>query len=144
MSIREMLPEDVPEVLRIESLCFTMPWSRASFLSEVYGQHSFTRVAESGGALAGYICMRHVADECHLLDLAVDPVYQRLGIAGLLLNSGLEAMRELSCRFLFLEVRVGNVASRALYDKFGFKTVGNRKDYYLNPVEDAVIMMLEL
>lgn len=144
VSIREMFPEDVPEALRIERLSFTTPWSETSFFSEVYGQRSFTRVAECGGALVGYICMRHVADECHLLDLAVDPDYRGRGVAGMLLNSGFEAMREEGCRFLFLEVRESNLVSRKLYEKFGFRNIGTRKAYYLKPTEDAVIMMLEL
>jgi ribosomal-protein-alanine N-acetyltransferase len=142
--IREMLPEDVPEVLRIEHLSFAMPWSEKSFLNEIYGQRSFTRVAERGGLFVGYICMQHVADECHLLDLAVDPDWRRRGIARLLIDSGLEAMKELGCRFLFLEVRESNAASLGLYEKFGFRTVGTRKAYYINPPEDAVMMVLAL
>lgn len=144
ISIREMHLGDVPEALRIERLSFSTPWSEASFLSEVYGQRSFTRVAECGGALVGYICMRHVADECHLLDLAVDPDYRGRGVAGMLLNSGFEAMREEGCRFLFLEVRESNIPSLKLYEKLGFKVTGLRKAYYLKPTEDAVIMMLGL
>lgn len=142
--IREMFPDDVPEVLAIEKQSFSTPWSETSFRSELYNRYSITRVAELNGIIVGYVCVRYLADECHLLDLAVHPDYRKIGIATMLLNNVMEELRIHGCRFFYLEVRSSNYGARRLYEQAGFKTVGIRKNYYLHPSEDAVIMMFEL
>lgn len=142
--IREMYPDDIAEIVSIERLSFSTPWSETSFRSEVYSRYSVTRVAELNGVIVGYVCVKHVADECHLLDLAVHPDYRRRGIARALLDNVIQELRIEGCRFFYLEVRSSNYAARKLYEKFGFNMVGVRKGYYVNPAEDAVIMMLEL
>ncbi len=142
--IREMYPDDIPEIVSIERLSFSTPWSETSFRSEIYSRYSVTRVAELNGVIVGYICVKHVADECHLLNLAVHPDYRRRGIARALLDNVIQELRIEGCRFFYLEVRSSNYAARKLYEKFGFNMVGVRKGYYINPAEDAVIMMMEL
>lgn len=142
--IREMYPDDIAEIVSIERLSFSTPWSETSFRSEVYSRYSVTRVAELNGVIVGYVCVKHLADECHLLDLAVHPDYRRRGIARALLDNVIQELRDEGCRFFYLEVRSSNYAARKLYEKFGFNMVGIRKGYYVNPAEDAVIMMLEL
>ncbi|GER92563.1 ribosomal-protein-alanine N-acetyltransferase [hot springs metagenome] len=142
--IREMYIEDIPEVVSIERLSFSMPWSETSFRSEIYSRYSITRVAELNGIVVGYICVKHVADECHLLNLAVHPDYRRRGIAKVLLDNMIRELKIEGCRFFYLEVRASNYTARRLYEGVGFNMVGIRKGYYVNPVEDAIIMMKEL
>jgi ribosomal-protein-alanine N-acetyltransferase len=142
--IREMYPDDIPEIVSIERLSFSTPWSETSFRSEIYSRYSITRVAELNGIIVGYVCVKHVADECHLLDLAVHPDYRKRGIATMLLDNVIQELRVEGCRFFYLEVRASNYAAKKLYEKFGFNMVGVRKGYYVYPAEDAVIMMLEL
>lgn len=142
--IREMYPDDIDDVLEVERQSFTMPWSETSFRSEIYSRHSITRIAELNGAVVGYVCVKQVTDEGHLLDLAVHPDYRKRGIAKILLNNVIEELRLCGCRFFFLEVRISNYAAKKLYKGLGFRTVGTRKGYYMNPVEDAVLMMLEI
>jgi ribosomal-protein-alanine N-acetyltransferase len=139
-----MFSEDVPEVVKIERLSFSTPWSEASFYSEIYNKYSIVRVAELNGIIAGYICARHIADECHLLNMAVRPDCRRHGIATILLKDVIEDLRESGCRFFFLEVRESNYAARRFYEKCGFKIIGRRKNYYAYPNENAVIMMREI
>ncbi|OGW19607.1 MAG: hypothetical protein A2077_05525 [Nitrospirae bacterium GWC2_46_6] len=79
-----------------------------------------------------------------MLDLAVHPDYRKRGIAKMLLTDAIEELRLCGCRFFYLEVRVSNHAAKKLYKGLGFRTVGTRKGYYMNPVEDAVLMMREL
>lgn len=142
--IREMHEEDVPDIAQVERMCFSMPWSETSFYSELYCRYSITRVAEVNNSIVGYICLRCIADEGQLLDLAVHKDYRKQGIATLLLKDAVEEVKSSGGRFLFLEVRVSNHESRKLYEKFGFRLSGTRKNYYINPVEDANLMMLEL
>ncbi len=142
--IREIYPDDIPEIIGIERLSFSTPWSESSFYSEIYNKYSIARVAELNGIIAGYISARHIADECHLLNMAVRPDYRRYGIATMLLKNIIEKLRDSGCRFFFLEVRESNYAARRLYEKFGFKIIDLRKNYYVYPDDNAVIMMREL
>jgi ribosomal-protein-alanine N-acetyltransferase len=88
--------------------------------------------------------VRRIADEGHLHDLAVHPLYRRLGIARKLLDEAVASLRVWVCRFFYLEVRASSQGARSLYGKCGFRTVGTRKNYYAYPTEDALIMVREL
>jgi ribosomal-protein-alanine N-acetyltransferase len=144
ITIRDMQPEDVPDVAAIEKLCFSMPWSEHSFYSEVYGKYSITRVAVSNENIVGYVIARLVLDEGHLLDLAVHPEFRKLGIGRMLLDDIVYGLKLNKCTAFFLEVRASNKYALQLYEKMGFKLIGTRKNYYKLPVEDACIMMLDL
>ena len=144
LTIRTMRESDLPSVVAIERLSFSTPWSEILFFNEIYKQRSIPKVAVIGDRIAGYICANHVADEGHILNLAVHPDFGRRGIANTLVKNILEELKENACRFLYLEVRASNNAARKLYEGFGFSVVGTRKEYYGEPKEDAVIMMLRL
>ncbi|MBI5188913.1 MAG: ribosomal protein S18-alanine N-acetyltransferase [Nitrospirae bacterium] len=139
-----MHESDIPEVLEIERMSFTTPWSEAVFYNEIYRPFSITRVAFAGEKLVGYICANQIIDEGHILNLAVHPDYRRRSIASTLVEGILKELKDCECRVLYLEVRISNHAARKLYEGFGFKVVGIRKCYYVSPIEDAVIMMLEM
>ncbi len=142
--IREMKEGDVSAVARIEKISFSVPWSETSFYNEVHKPRALPRVAVLGDTIVGYLCSEYVGDECHILNLAVHPEYRKQGIANALVEHILEELRLKACRFLYLEVRASNYLAKRLYQSFGFKIVGTRKRYYIHPVEDAVIMMLEI
>ncbi len=144
ISIRDMLPEDIPVIIEIEESSYTMPWSENSFRSELFGRNSITRVAEQNSTLAGYVCVRHVTDECHLLNLTVRLGLRNKGIARKLLDDSVQRLKAMKCRHLYLEVRSSNHAAQRLYEEYGFKPIGTRKKYYVRPVEDAMVMVLEL
>ncbi len=142
--IRELLEHDLPEVVGIENISFTTPWSETLFFNEIYKQRSIAKVAIIGEKIVGYICANYVADEGHILNLAVHPDFRGKGIAKTLVKNILGDLKETDCRFLYLEVRDSNNAAKELYGGFGFKVVGTRKKYYNKPEEDAVIMSLRL
>jgi len=147
--IRQMYEFDLPYVIEIERISFSTPWSETSFYNEIYNPHSTANVAVVEEAysvqrVVGYICVNQVADEGHILNLAVHPEFRKRGIAKTLVKNILEDLRETACRFLYLEVRISNNIARKFYEGFGFKIVGTRKGYYNEPREDAVIMMLVL
>lgn len=142
--IRELLEHDLPDVVGIENISFTTPWSEILFFNEIYKQRSIAKVAVMDKKVIGYICANFVADEGHILNLAVHPDFRRKGIAKTLVENILEELKETDCRFLYLEVRASNNTARELYGGFGFKVVGTRKKYYNKPEEDAVIMSLRL
>jgi ribosomal-protein-alanine N-acetyltransferase len=139
-----MIPPDLEAVSAIENASFSSPWSAGSIIDAI-GRHGYImRVAAAGDHIAGYIIAIHLADEGQLLDIAVHPGQRRMGIAGALMEELLRIMREQGCRVLYLEVRASNTSAIRLYEKFGLITISTRKGYYKNPVEDALIMKLEV
>ena len=88
--------------------------------------------------LIGFLALQDLAGELEITQLAVKKAYQGHGLANQLM--GFLADRP---ERLFLEVRVSNKVARALYEKHGFQPVGQRKNYYQNPVEDAILMVRE-
>lgn len=143
-SIGDMTTDDISEVAGIERISFTTPWSEMSFYNEVKRPGSLSKVARQCGKIVGYICGSRVVDEGHILTLAVRPEFRRHGIASALIGDMINNLTEEGCRFIFLEVRSSNEAAREIYERFGFKLFGLRKDYYKSPVEDAVLMVLKL
>jgi ribosomal-protein-alanine N-acetyltransferase len=91
----------------------------------------------------GYLIFWVVADEMHILNLAVHPKHRRQGIARRLLAEGLTQARELGANLAWLEVRPSNTPARALYASFGFTEVGRRPQYYDDTSEDALLLTLE-
>lgn len=144
ITIRNMTETDIGEVAEIERMSFSTPWSETSFFNEMHNPRSTAKVAMAGERVIGYVCANQVADEGHILDLAVHPDFREKGVSKMLIGKILEEFGETSCRFLYLEVRESNAAAINLYTGLGFNIVGTRKEYYVNPKEDAVIMMLRM
>jgi ribosomal-protein-alanine N-acetyltransferase len=84
-----------------------------------------------------------VADEVHVLNVAVDPGYRGQGLGGALLREVLREAREGCAIAVTLEVRRSNAAARRLYESFCFEEVGVRPNYY-GRGEDALILRLAL
>lgn len=144
ISMADMKVDDLPEVLAIETKSFKTPWSEPLFRDEICKPAAVSRVAKINGKVVGYLCANVIIDEGHILNLAVHQSYRGLGIASCMINEMLDVMRKNNCRSIFLEVRISNEEARKMYEKFGFSLVGTRKNYYVLPVEDAVVMALRL
>jgi ribosomal-protein-alanine N-acetyltransferase len=100
---------------------------------------NFVAIDEQG-AVAGYAMMWHVVNEGHINNIAVSEAHRRMGVGSLLMDKLFEEARRLEMIGLTLEVRVGNRAAMGLYNKYGFKVEGLRKNYYTDTKEDAAIM----
>ena len=88
--------------------------------------------------MIGFLALQDLAGELEITQLAVKKTYQGQGLA----NQLMEFLSDRPER-IFLEVRASNQVARALYEKHGFLPVGQRKNYYQNPVEDAILMARE-
>jgi len=141
--IDEMKIGDLQEVVEIERASCTMPWSESLFYNEIQNPRSLSLVARKYGKVVGYICANRIMDEGHVLNLAVHPEHRKLGIATALVEEMIGLLRQDECRFLFLEVRASNDRAKKIYEKLNFALLGIRKNYYVSPVEDAVIMVLK-
>ncbi len=136
---------DLDAIQEIERLCFSTPWVRQAFSDELarpWARLFVLRQAGSGQAL-GFCNYWLVADELHILNIAIHPGARRHGHASRLLEHILAEARSHRARLASLEVRASNHAAQALYRKFGFHDVGLRPRYYADNGEDAVLMDLE-
>ena len=133
----------VPQVAALEKICFCDPWSEGSIASELENPLSRWLVALEGEQVLGYVGSQTVLDESDMMNLAVDPAFRRRGIARALVCALIEQLRKMGSRCLTLEVRASNESAQALYACLGFVQVGRRKNYYLNPREDALILRKE-
>jgi ribosomal-protein-alanine N-acetyltransferase len=145
-TLAEMRAEDLDQVLEIERGSYPTPWSRALFVQELHIPFSrivVVRPLGGTGAIVGYLCRWLVADEVHILNLAVHPDHRRAGIGAALMREALREARERGAGTVTLEVRHSNTWARRLYAAFGFEDVGVRRNYY-GRGEDALIMRLAL
>ena len=141
--IREMVAEDVTDILAIEGRSFICPWSGRLFGETIAFPLARNFVMCSGPDLIGYVVCYFVAGEAHILNLAIAPEWRKQGCAAHLLGFLIEALTGENALAFFLEVRESNGAAIRLYQKFGFETIGRRKNYYTETGEDALVMFLE-
>ena len=144
ISIVTATEEDIPRILEIERDSISPPWTHGALLGEIYRDDSFFALARESADIKGFVILRRMADEGELLQIAVDKDARRRGIADALIAAAIENGAEQDLISMFLEVRESNAAAIALYGKHGFKPVRKRKDYYGDPVEDAVVMVRDL
>ena len=142
MEIRRSTPNDATAIADIEDVCFPDGWERKDILSYITSDTGMCFTALADGKPIAYLLGRLIAPEAEIYRIAVLPDYRQRGIGYRLLSYALKTERGRGLECAFLEVREGNVAARALYRSFGFSEMGMRKNYYKNPTEDAVVMVL--
>lgn len=140
MKIEKMTAEDIKAVAGIEEMCFSHPWSENSIRESFENKCNYFYVATVDEKIAGYIGFSVMADEGYILNVAVLPEYRGSGIGRKLVQTVLEYAEENSLVFVTLEVRVSNETAINLYEKAGFEKVGERKNYYSNPTENALLL----
>ncbi len=133
------------EAVAIERRSFSDPWTKGMFRTEIQLlDTSYARAAVVGGRLAGYMLAVMIPDEAHLGNLAVHPDARHQGIAQKLLDNLFAECRRTGVRRVTLEVRESNEIARKFYYKNEFIDIAIRKNYYRNPVEDAIVMLRSL
>jgi len=161
--LQPMRAQDIPEVLEIERVCFSMPWSSHAYRYEIeentLSWYVVARLApppaergllgkilnlRSAGQprtpIIGYGGFWMMVDEAHISTLAVAPPYRRRGVGELLLLTMIEEAERRGAATVTLEVRVSNLPAQRLYEKYGFTIQGRRARYYSDNGEDAYIM----
>ena len=143
--IRDATVRDLPRIIEIERLAFPAPWTLASFQRELTLPFSRIMVAlpADSNLVAGFLCRWLIADECHILNIAVHPESRRLGIGSVLMTESINEAKSAGAYVVTLEVRRSNLPARQLYRKFEFEERRLRRHYY-GPGEDAIIMELRL
>lgn len=145
-----MTPAWLAAVARVEQSAYEHPWSTGNFtdaLNAGYQAQLITAGVPPNLELLGYFVAMKGVEEVHLLNITVAPAYQRQGWAHLMLDALAIWARGQGAQWLWLEVRVGNVRAKAVYERFGFRHVGTRRNYYPATAagrEDALVMSLAL
>ena len=129
----EIIPlkdKDIYQVVAIEGRCFRFPKPESIFRED---EHKYL-VAKDGNKVVGYIGIEKILDETHIINMAVDPDYRGQGIAKRLMQHVLNDED-----VFFLEVRASNETAKSVYERYGFKVISTRKQYYPDN-EDALVM----
>lgn len=137
--LRPALPTDLEAMAKLERRCFPDPWSFRLLSELLVSPYDSVFVLDCGDALAGFVNVRVLGDEAELMRIAVVPEERGKRFGLTLLRAGLIEMCARGAEAATLEVRAGNKAAIQLYEKHGFLLAGRRKNYYENPVEDALI-----
>ena len=142
---RKMTVEDIDRVFEIESQSFKTPWSKESFYTEVKENTLATYlVLTLDEVVIGFGGMWLIMDEIHITNVAVAPEHRGHGYSKTLITDMIKYAKEKGFQHMTLEVRVSNSVAIALYEKFGFESVGVRPKYYVDTGEDALVMWKSL
>ncbi len=132
--------EHIADAAEIERLSFSEPWSESSLAESLVSPYSRFFVYISDGRAAGYMGLYLVSGEGSVTNVATHPDYRKKGIGEALVKNAVELCRAEGAEYITLEVRASNAPAIRLYEKCGFVKVGERKNFYSSPRENAVIM----
>jgi [ribosomal protein S18]-alanine N-acetyltransferase len=140
VELRTMAPADVATVVAIERASYSVPWSETTFRGLLRRGDSELVVAIAGGVVIGYAVLWCVLDQAELGNVAVTAGWRGRGIGECLVEEMIRRADRRGVREIFLEVRPSNPVARRLYERLGFAMVGRRRNYYQEPVEDALVL----
>lgn len=129
-------------VAEIAKKCLPESWSLEGVQDVLRYKHNIYYVAKDviTDDVIAFAGIMIVADEAELLNIAVLENYRRQGIAQRLMDVLLSKAKEKGAYRMLLEVRYSNMTAQCFYNKNQFTILGNRRNYYSNPKEDAIIM----
>lgn len=145
-AVVRMTEHDLLEVVEIEESTGLSQWGWDAYRAELEKPEAIMLVARrdaqdaAGRNVIGYIASRLSAGELHINNIGVRPESRRRGVGNSLMRAALDEASRGGARLAVLEVRAGNRAAIALYERQGFAVVGERRNYYRSPTEDAKIM----
>lgn len=140
-----MTPDRLDEVVAIERRAYGHPWTRGNFSDSLRSGYQ-AQLLCGGEALIGYFVAMQGVDEVHLLNITVDPPYQGQGWGRVMLDALSLWARGQGAHWVWLEVRTSNARAQDVYERYGYRRVGERKNYYPAELgrEDAIVMSFKL
>lgn len=143
ITVRPYKQDDAQFIALLEAECFHDPWSQNA-IEEAAEYGTLFILAECEGKIVGYAGVKLILDEGYISNVAVTEKMRGNGIGSLIMKELSALAKEKGLKTVSLEVRPSNIAAISLYEKFGYKTVGRRKNFYSHPSEDGLIMTLEV
>ena len=139
VSIREMQESDIKEIADLEKECFSEPWSENSLRDELTNETARFYALRDSEKLLGYIGANNICNEVYITNVAVNSKCRGKGYGEILVKHLIKQSEAERAFFITLEVRKSNENAIKLYEKCGFKLIGERKNFYSKPTEDALI-----
>ncbi len=138
--------ERIAEIMVLEREIYPFPWTSGNFEDALRSGYSAWTLVSDDNQIRAYAVAMLAVDEAHLLNLAVDPRWQRQGMGWRLLDWMARTMHEYGAHSLLLEVRPSNTGAQEMYRRYGFHKIGTRRGYYPAPRgrEDAIVMRVAL
>ena len=140
LEIRIAKEQEIEEIARLEQEIFPDPWSLTALRDTWNQKQAQILGAWLDGQMAGYVIVYFAADESEIARIAVDEKFRRQGVAGALLDEMERVLAGKGIVRLMLDVRKSNAAALRFYLSRGFKEDGVRKNFYTNPIEDAILI----
>jgi ribosomal-protein-alanine N-acetyltransferase len=137
--------EDLLPISEMESTIFPSdPWSREGIMNHLDTNYGSGLILKSENERIGYLLSGRIGDEAELLRIGILPEKRKCGYGNLLLSHWLEEEKRKGALHFFLEVRKQNRSAAALYEKNGFVLAGTRKNYYKDPIDDALLYQIHI
>lgn len=143
MQIVPMNEEHISQIAEIEKQCFSAPWSENALSEELDNPNARFLAGVCNDKVIGYIGVHEICGEAYIANVAVREDYRRLTAGERLIEKAQKDAFERKCTFISLEVRKSNKPAVEMYLKQGYNIEGERKNFYTNPIEDALIMTLK-
>lgn len=143
-SVVKMSKEHVDGVFKIYCENFVEKWSRKSIEEEIDNDLARTLVLLDDKKVIGFVNVRHILSEGDITNIAVSNQYRGKKLGLMLMDKLIELAKSEGIERYMLEVRKSNNVAINFYEKIGFVKVGERKNYYNNPIEDAILYDLTI
>ena len=140
ITFRKMTADDAEQVSEIDFQSFSVPWKMTDYWKYAQEKNIESVVAEIDQKIVAYAAAFVSFEEAEVFKIAVEPKLRGQKIGTKIFAELIQAVKNRGVNAMTLEVRPSNVAAVKLYENFGLKSVGRRKNYYTNPTEDALIM----
>lgn len=144
MELRRCNAEDFDAIYEIEKKSFADPLKEETVKKGLREEKSFYYALFDNGRAVAFMCYEKVFEEAQIISVAVHPDMRKKGYGKKLFEKVIECSKKDGVELFTLEVRGDNTAATALYKSMGFEKVGMRKNYYTNPVCDALLMDLKI
>ena len=154
VELKKMEDSNLLNVLEIETKCFPDPWPIKSFeeclvncecliLVKHHTNQFDASIPVHNSCIMGFFIGSETLDEYTIENVAILPEYQGKGYGFYMISTIIKNHKNKFANY-FLDVRKNNFNAINLYKKLGFEPLYERKQYYLNPLEDAIVMRKEL
>lgn len=131
-------------VLTQENYEYAPHWSAQTFLEDLEQSHSYYYGVYHAGQLIGFVGLQIVLDEATITNIVICKEFQGQGLAQRLWQMSSYDLQQQAVTVVFLEVREFNERAQQLYEILGFEQYHRRRDYYTDPLEDAILYRLSV
>lgn len=141
--LRKARASDAIALFDLSKECFPFEfYSLQDIEYEIASDASVFYVAEtSDSVVVGFSVSHYIIDELELLQIGISEQYRNLGVGHKLLSSLFSWGKLNSIRAVYLELRSQNIKALNFYEKNGFAKLYLRRNYYKNPIDDAIVML---